>query len=569
MSYLVFARKYRPENFLEVQGQKHVTQTLKNAINRNRVGHAYLFAGPRGVGKTSIARIFAKALNCSNPKDFEPCGKCSNCVDIKAGTHIAVREIDGASNNSVDNVRELVDSFRVMPPKDVNYKIYIIDEVHMLSNQAFNALLKSLEEPPQKTVFILATTEINKIIPTVISRCQRFDFRSMSQDKLLEGLNTIVKAEKLKIDSEALRMIARLADGSMRDAQSLLERVISFSDKKITIEDASQALGAVDRVFLEKLISTIVLKNSEELFLLIDELNNSGFDSSAFLKEFVSYWQELLRASFGGKVALTNLGINETIAEKQISLASRISKQDLQELVRIAREGADNAIRSNYPLLAFEALAVRMANRVPVKDIQDIIDGLRKFSKTIKGNPQVSNNTAQKKTNLTEENLKKKVLEVPEEVISRDKKEKAVVADITSQKIIPEEVKEFDLANVANVPKDKFLRKLKDAGISVILLEHIRLSELIFNKDNIMIKANNFSHSYLKDQNNLEALTQKINQAFNISIKIIIELQSEKEKEIVSNEQSDKDTDYGIYNKQINDLIEIFPGSVVERKSLK
>ncbi|MCL4167309.1 UNVERIFIED_CONTAM: hypothetical protein GTU68_036430, partial [Idotea baltica] len=294
MSYLVFARKYRPENFLEVQGQKHVTQTLKNAIHRNRVGHAYLFAGPRGVGKTSIARIFAKALNCSNSKDFEPCGECSNCVDIKAGTHVAVREIDGASNNSVDNVRELVDSFRVMPPKDVNYKIYIIDEVHMLSTQAFNALLKSLEEPPQNTVFILATTEIHKIIPTVISRCQRFDFRSMSQDKLLEGLNTIVKAEKLKIDPEALRMITRLADGSMRDAQSLLERVISFSDKKITIEDASQALGAVDRVFLEKLITTIVLKDSEELFKLIDELNNSGFDSSAFLKEFVSYWQELL-----------------------------------------------------------------------------------------------------------------------------------------------------------------------------------------------------------------------------------------------------------------------------------
>lgn len=548
MSYLVFARKYRPENFKEVEGQEHVTQTLKNAIKNERVGHAYLFAGPRGVGKTSIARIFAKALNCQNLKEGEPCGACENCLEIKSGTNIAVREIDGASNNSVDNVRELVDSFRVMPPQNINYKVYIIDEVHMLSKQAFNALLKSLEEPPPKTIFILATTEVHKIIPTVISRCQRFDFRAMSEERLLAGLNNIVESEKIKVEPEVLRMITRLADGSMRDAQSLLERVVSYSNDKITLKSASVALGAVDRIFLEELVVAIIDKEYEQLFLYIDRLNNSGFDPAMFLKEFVIYFQELLRVSFGGVKALTNLGVSVDFAKKQLELAGKVSKVDLQELVRIAREGADSALRSNYPLMAFEALVIRMASRKPAKEIEDIISGLRKFSKTIKEDASMRSTASVKASVESAPILKKKVKSPKAEKKVAEKKEDKQ-AELKKEK--PDII----------INKDYIILKLEELKTPFILIEHLKRASISYDEKVLKIKADSFSTNYLKEADNIELLKQQAGRVFDEKVEVVFKEDNGSQKESSDFEVKD----FGQYNKQIEDLMEIFPGSVIQK----
>lgn len=373
MSYLILARKYRPQDFSSVVGQEHVTRTLANAIKRDKVSQAYLFCGPRGVGKTSIARIFSKALNCEKGPTATPCLKCTNCQEIAQGISLAVREIDGASHNSVDNVRELIESFRSLAPSGSRYKIYIIDEVHMLSSAAFNALLKSLEEPPAHTVFILATTEAHKIPETVISRCQRYDLRAMSGIEVEKCLQHIAKQEKIQIEQEALRMIARYSDGSLRDAQSVLDRMQSFCDGAISAADVSQVLGSVEKRVLMLLTQSVLQHDSAEVLRLLSTVFASGVDTAIFLRELVSHWRDLLVLRFGGAAAAASLGLSKEDCSELQEQISAVSAIDIQDLFHMLREGADFAIRSVYPKYAIEALLVRMALREEVKDLAQLI----------------------------------------------------------------------------------------------------------------------------------------------------------------------------------------------------
>lgn len=296
MSYTALYRKWRPTSFEEVRGQDHIVKTLKNQINSGRIGHAYLFCGTRGTGKTSIAKIFARAVNCEHPLDGSPCGECSMCRQIAEGASLNVVEIDAASNNGVENIRDIREQVQY-PPTDGRYRVYIIDEVHMLSIGAFNALLKTLEEPPSYVIFILATTEVHKIPITILSRCQRYDFKRISIDTIAGRLAELTQAEQIDVDDRALRYVARAADGSMRDALSLLDQCVAFHfGEKLTYDNVLEVLGAVDNRVFSKLFQAVLASDTKACIREIEEMIIQGRDLSQLVNDFVWYMRNLLIA---------------------------------------------------------------------------------------------------------------------------------------------------------------------------------------------------------------------------------------------------------------------------------
>ncbi len=294
MSYMALYRKFRPTEFGDVKGQEHIVTTLKNQIKAERIGHAYLFCGTRGTGKTTIAKIFAKAVNCENPEEGNPCGKCTACRSIAAGTSMNVIEIDAASNNGVDNIREIREEVAYSPTEG-KYKVYIIDEVHMLSIGAFNALLKTLEEPPSYVIFILATTEAHKIPVTILSRCQRYDFRRITADTILARLKELMEAEHVTAEEKALRYVAKAADGSMRDALSLLDQCIAFYlNQDLTYEHVLDVLGAVDTAVYSALLRSTLAQDLPAVMARIEELVLQGRELGQFVTDFTWYLRNLL-----------------------------------------------------------------------------------------------------------------------------------------------------------------------------------------------------------------------------------------------------------------------------------
>ncbi len=293
MSYIALYRQYRPKTFSEVAGQKAITQTLSNAVKKNKIGHAYLFSGPRGTGKTSIARIFAKAVNCLDPKDGDACGVCRHCIGLDNNTIPDVIEIDAASNNGVDDIRELREKSRYAPSL-CPYKIYIIDEVHMLTQNAFNALLKTLEEPPGHVIFILATTELHKIPATILSRCQSYEFRNIELNDMIIKLEEIILKEKIMIDDESIRVIAENAEGSLRDAIGLLDQVLAFSENEIKLDDVHQVAGSVSSQILEKMIEGILAKDTNLVLTTLDSLLESGKEISKVVNDLILAFRDIL-----------------------------------------------------------------------------------------------------------------------------------------------------------------------------------------------------------------------------------------------------------------------------------
>ncbi len=294
MSYLILARKYRPQNFEEVIGQEQVTRTLSNAIAKNKIASAYLFAGPRGVGKTSMARILAKALDCEKGPTATPCNECEICKEITAGNNPDVLEIDGASNRGIEQIRELRENAKFIPVKS-RFKIYIIDEVHMLTTEAFNALLKILEEPPTHIKFIFATTQPDKVISTIVSRCQHFEFKPIKTSDMLLHLQEIAKKEEIKVEEDALRRIAVFSEGSLRDALSILDQLVSFSEKNvITISEVNDLLGLVDKETYFKVVETIIHNDPPSLFAITNRLTSEGKNLLSFFDGFLKYFRDIL-----------------------------------------------------------------------------------------------------------------------------------------------------------------------------------------------------------------------------------------------------------------------------------
>jgi len=293
MSYLALYRKYRSKTFDEIVGQKHITQSLINQINNNQVNHAYLFTGTRGTGKTSIAKIFAKAINCLSPVNGSPCNKCSICKALNEGGSVDVMEIDAASNNRVDEIRELRERVKY-PPVNCKYKVYIIDEVHMLTDSAFNALLKTLEEPPEYVVFILATTEVQKLPATILSRCMRFDFKLLSEEELEKHIEYIFKDSDIKYEKEALSIIAKLGAGSVRDALSIADMCVAFSNRNVTYNSVVDAIGLTDRETLKIITKCLLSKDEGGLFTAIDNVAKKGKNMTQLCKDLILFIRDLL-----------------------------------------------------------------------------------------------------------------------------------------------------------------------------------------------------------------------------------------------------------------------------------
>jgi DNA polymerase-3 subunit gamma/tau len=380
-NYLVIARKWRPQVFEELAGQEHVTRTLRNAIVANRLAHAFLFTGPRGVGKTSAARILAKAVNCVHGPTQTPCNHCESCKEIAEGNSIDVLEIDGASNTGVDNVRELRENVRYLPSKS-RYKIYIIDEVHMLSPSAFNALLKTLEEPPPHVLFIFATTEPHKIPLTILSRCQRFDFRRIPLTMIFERLSGIAVAEGVTIDDDALMLICREAEGSMRDAQSLLDQAIAYGGMEVKSGDVITLLGIADRKILFDLSAAIFRKDAKGCLSLVDELYKLGYDLGQFCKDFLNHIRNLLvvKLEGGQGPALT---VPDHEVRDLMDQAVGVSFEDLHRLFQILLRGEELMARTPFPKVVLEMTVVEMARLAALLPVEEVLARVEHLEHTL------------------------------------------------------------------------------------------------------------------------------------------------------------------------------------------
>lgn len=358
-NFIVSARKYRPDTFQSVVGQASITSTLKNAIKNKQLAHAYLFCGPRGVGKTTCARIFAKTINCQNlTAETEPCNECESCQAFNSSRSYNIHELDAASNNSVDDIRNLTDQVRI-PPQIGHYSIYIIDEVHMLSQAAFNAFLKTLEEPPKHAIFILATTEKHKIIPTILSRCQIFDFNRIKISDISSHLGYVAKSENVEIESEALNVVAHKADGAMRDALSIFDQIVSFSGKNITYKDVISNLNVLDYDYYFRLIELMLKNDVPNALLLFNEVLDHGFDGHHFINGLSSHIRDLLVGKDPVTVQLLEVG--GEIKEKYKAQAASCDADFLLEALKISNECDMQYKASQSKRLLVELSLIRMA----------------------------------------------------------------------------------------------------------------------------------------------------------------------------------------------------------------
>lgn len=391
MNYQALYRVWRPQQFIDVVGQEHITKTLQNALLQQKTTHAYLFSGPRGTGKTSAAKILAKAVNCERAPISEPCNECAACKGITDGSIPDVIEIDAASNNGVEEIRDIRDKVKYAP-SSVPYKVYIIDEVHMLSIGAFNALLKTLEEPPKHVIFILATTEPHKIPLTIISRCQRFDFRRITAPSIVKRMRLIIDESDISCDDKALQMIARAADGGMRDALSLLDQAISYSQESVTVEDALTVTGAVSQGFLNDLAKAVHERDTVKGLQSLDELLFSGKDPSRFIEDFIFFYRDML-------LYKTAPNLEESLERVMLddefkSLAESYEQEQIYELISLLNKTQQDMRWTNHPRIFLEVAVVKLcqmavssqphsADAASSKEIQGLISKINSLEEEL------------------------------------------------------------------------------------------------------------------------------------------------------------------------------------------
>ena len=385
--FVVSARKYRPQNFSTVVGQSHITTTLKNAIRNNQLAHAFLFCGPRGVGKTTCARILAKTINCENQtKEGEACNTCHSCVSFDAGTSLNIHELDAASNNSVDDIRSLVEQVRFAPQAG-KYKVYIVDEVHMLSSSAFNAFLKTLEEPPPYAIFILATTEKHKILPTILSRCQLFDFKRITNNDTVVHLQEICDKEQIKADKAALHIIAQKSEGCMRDSLSILDKIVSFTNGEVTYTNTLEHLNILDEDYYFRLLDYLLQQDLSSALLMYDEINRKGFEGDTVLNGFAEFLRNLLVSS-DAKVAML-LEVAEDFKQKYLQTAQKVPAAYSISALNILSEAEINYKQARNKRLHVELTIIKLSYLQQALELVSNEGGLSK-KKIVDGSKSVA-----------------------------------------------------------------------------------------------------------------------------------------------------------------------------------
>lgn len=503
-SYTALYRKFRPDCFEEVKGQEHIVTTLRNQIKAERVGHAYLFCGTRGTGKTSIAKIFAKAVNCEHPVEGSPCRECPTCKSIAAGVSMNVIEIDAASNNGVDNIREIVDEVSYSPTEG-KYKVYIIDEVHMLSIGAFNALLKTLEEPPSYVIFILATTEVHKIPITILSRCQRYDFRRISIETITDRLRELMAVEQITVEEKALRYIAKTADGSFRDALSLLDQCIAFHfGQELTYDKALDVLGAVDTEVFSRLLAYVLKQDVLGCIALLEEIVMQGRELAQFVTDFTWYLRNLLLVKTSDAVE-DIIDVSSDNLARLKEEAQMTEPETVMRYIRIFSELSGQIKYAAQKRILIEIALIKLCRPDMETDTSSLSDRVRsleeKLEKGIIAAPPAGAQTSSYQVNLSETAVKEKLMQLP----------KAIPEDV--QKIVSEWQ---TIVGETSMPMKKYLKEA-------------RLSLGGDDKLMIVVEDGMASDYFLRQEGHKELLEQTISTIAGKKVEVVIQSIQNKE----------------------------------------
>lgn len=521
MKHLTLYRQYRPQKFSEIIGQEHIVRTLQNAIRLDRVAHAYLFFGPRGTGKTTMARLLAKSLNCEKGPIEEPCDECSRCKQITQGTFLDLIEIDAASTRGIEEIRDLREKI-LFTPVEGNYRIYIIDEVHMLTAEAFNAFLKTLEEPPSHSILIMATTEIHRIPPTIASRCQRFEFRRLKEELIIERIEEVCIKEKIKIDKESSLFIAKYADGSLRDALSLLEQVISFSGKEVELKSAYQVLGMPEREYLENVVENLLKKNLVKCLEIIDNFEADGKDFIQITKALIEMFKDFLISK-----------LEQKIYNIKMPDLPEIKKSEIMEIINILIKTYENMRYESQKKLFLEVALISIA----ALDYKDVVLNEKPTEKIIKSQPILDN-----KKSLSQEQPLQSIPEL-------NKKEPEKISDKIN----------LTLENIKARWKDFLLFVKKEGGIP--LTAYLNSAVLVEFKNSILGLKIPFYFDYerIKDEKNFKLLEKLLESFFEKEIKLNLFLDTISKDNKKNIPQQKKEISI-----EDNEFLELFPGSSLE-----